>query len=77
MPIPAWRPNPWPVPTKTRPKRNPLISDSIISNNNFTANISSVVWLTSKLRRIKLPCSYLRKKYLTKCIVDNAIHIAL
>jgi len=77
MSIPAWRPNQWPVPTKIRPKRNPLMSNGIISHNNFTANISNGVSLTSKLRRIKLPCSYLRKKYLTKCIVDNAIHIAL
>jgi hypothetical protein len=53
------------------------MSDGIISNNNFTANISSGVCLTSKLRRIIVLGSYLCKKYLMKCIVDKATHIAL
>ena len=63
--------------SKKRPMRNPPMSDGIILLNNFTVNISSGVCLTSKLRRIILPGSYLRKKYLMKCIVDKAIHIAL
>ena len=63
--------------SKKHPMRNAPMSDGIISHNNATANISSGVCLTSKLRRIILPGSYLCKKYLTKCLVDKAIHIAL
>jgi len=48
-----------------------------ITHNNISKNISKRVYLTSKPRRITLFGSCLCKKYLKKCIVDNAIHIAL
>ena len=47
------------------------------SIKNSTANISNEDYLTLNPERIILPGSYLRKKYLTKCIVDKVIHIAL
>ena len=64
-------------PTKIRPMRNPLMINGIISHNDFTADISSGVYLTLKLRRIIISGSYSCKKYFKKCIVDKAIHIAL
>jgi len=63
--------------------KNPLYLKSAdeqlyhITHNNINKNISKRVYLTSKPRRIKLSDSCLCKKYLKKCIVDNAIHTAL
>jgi hypothetical protein len=49
-----------------------------ITHNSINKNISKRVYLTSKPRRIRLSDSSLCKKYLKKkCIVDNAINIAL
>jgi len=48
-----------------------------ITHNSINKNISKRVYLTSKPRRIKLLDSCLCKKYLMKCMVDNATHITI